>query len=122
MTGAVLIVENEPMVREAMEDILGTAGLTTLAACDGLEGIATFRARQRDIELVILDMRLPGMDGPDILKALRQINPVIKAIVSSAYDDQMIRKGFGQIPYSSILKKPFSADALLSSVRAIMAQ
>ena len=122
MTGAVLIVENEPLVREAMEDILGTEGLNTLGACDGLEGIATYRARQNEIDLVILDMRLPGMDGPAILQALRQINPSIKAIVSSAYDEQMIKQGFGKIPYISILKKPFSADALLSSVRTAIAQ
>jgi CheY-like chemotaxis protein len=122
MTGAVLIVENEPLVREAMEDILGTEGLTTLGACDGLEGIATYQARQDEIELVILDMRLPGMDGPDILKALRQINPGIKAIVSSAYDEHMIKRGFGEIQFNSILEKPFSANALLSSVRTVLNQ
>jgi two-component system cell cycle sensor histidine kinase/response regulator CckA len=122
MTGAVLIVENEPLVREAMEDILGTVGLTILAACDGREGIATYQARQDEIELVILDMRLPGMDGPDILKALRQINPGVKAIVSSAYDEQMIKKSFGEVQFTGILEKPFSADALLSSVRAVLDQ
>ncbi len=122
MKGSVLIVENESLVREAMEDILGAYGLKAIGAGDGPEGIATYQAHQQEIELVILDMRLPGMNGPEILKVLRKINPGIKVIISSAYDEKEIRRGFNGEPITSILKKPFSADSLLSSVQTVMAQ
>jgi two-component system response regulator (stage 0 sporulation protein F) len=77
-------------------------------------------ARQQEIALVILDMRLPGMDGPAILKALRRINPSLKAIISSAYDEQEIKRGFNGEPVSSILRKPFDAEELLSTVRTAL--
>ena len=118
--GTILIVENEPLVREAMEDILDSGGLNAIGTASGVEGIEAFTSRQDEISLVILDMRLPGMDGPAILKALRQINPGLKAIISSAYDEKEIRRGFNGEPVCSILKKPFDADDLLSTVRQVM--
>jgi DNA-binding NtrC family response regulator len=120
MNGAVLIVENEPLVREAMEDILTAGGLNAIGTGSGQEGIAAYMARQQEIALVILDMRLPGMDGPAILKALRRINPSLKAIISSAYDEQEIKRGFNGEPVSSILRKPFDAEELLSTVRTAL--
>lgn len=117
MTGSVLIVENEPLVREAMEDILDSSGFKPIATASGREGIAAYIAQQDSIELVILDMRLPGMDGAEVLRALRVINPQLKAIISSAYDEHIIRQGFNGEPVASILKKPFNADSLLASVR-----
>ena len=115
--GPILIVENEPLVREAMEDILGASGIVTIGTASGPEGIEAYADRKDEISLVILDMRLPGMDGPAILKALRRINPGVKAIVSSAYDEREIRRGFNGETVSSILKKPFDAEDLLSTVR-----
>jgi DNA-binding NtrC family response regulator len=117
MNSSVLIVENEPLVREAMEDILDASGFKPIATGSGLEGIAAYKAKRDEIALVILDMRLPGMDGPEILKALRGINPCVKAIVSSAYDEHEIRQGFNGEPVTRILKKPFNARSLLDSVR-----
>ena len=116
MNGTVLIVENEPLVREAMEDILSADGLKAIATSNGRDCIATYRAWKHEIELVILDMRLPGMDGPSILRILRGINPSVKAIVSSGYDEQAILRGFGNQVVAGILRKPFSADALLATV------
>jgi len=121
MNGVVLIVENEPLVREAMEDILTAGGHNAISTGSGQEGIAVYLDRQQEIGLVILDMRLPGMDGPAILKELRRINPGLKAIVSSAYDEQEIKRGFNGESAISILKKPFDAEELLSSVRTALA-
>lgn len=118
--GPVLIVENEPLVREAMEDILGASGIIAIGTANGPEGIEAYANQKDDISLVILDMRLPGMDGPAILEALRQINPGVKAIVSSAYDEKEILRGFNGEPVSSILKKPFDAEDLLSTVRQVL--
>jgi CheY-like chemotaxis protein len=103
-----------------MEDILDASGLLAIGTGSGPEGIEAYASRQDEISLVILDMRLPGMDGPAILKALRQINPGLKAIVSSAYDEKEIRRGFNGERFCSILKKPFDADDLLSKVNQVL--
>lgn len=119
--GSVLIVENEPFMREAVEDILDTIGLDVISTGDGHEGIAAYLSHQDKIDLVILDMKLPGMDGPEILRMLRTINPYVKVLVASGYDEQEIRQQLKDQQTVSILKKPYSADTLLSTVAKILA-
>jgi len=120
MNGSVLVIENEPLVLEALEDILDLVGLHVVSAEDGEEGIAAYREHLDEIELVILDMRLPGKDGPDILKALRAINPSVKVIVSSGYDEEEVAQRFtGQQPIL-ILKKPYDAETLLAKVNSVL--
>jgi len=120
MNGSVLVIENEPLVLEALEDILDLVGLHVVSAEDGEEGIAAYQEHLDEIELVILDMRLPGKDGPDILKALRAINPSVKVIVSSGYDEEEVAQRFmGQQPIL-ILKKPYDAETLLAKVNSVL--
>lgn len=120
MNGSVLVIENEPLVLEALEDILDLVGLHVVSAEDGEEGIAAYQEHKDEIELVILDMRLPGKDGPHILKALRAINPSVKVIVSSGYDEEEVAQRFmGQQPIL-ILKKPYDAETLLAKVKSVL--
>lgn len=122
MSNSVLVVENEPLVREALKDLLDLVGLRVIGARTGNEGVDTYRALHKEISLVILDMRLPGMNGADTLKALRAIDPSIKAIVSSGYEEDEVAQFFEAEPPTSILKKPYNADALLSKVRDAFAR
>lgn len=121
MNGSVLVIENEPLVLEALEDILDLVGLHVVGAEDGEEGIVAYQEHLDEIELVILDMRLPGKDGPDILKALRTINPSVKVIVSSGYEEEEIAQRFIDQQPIQILKKPYDAETLLAKVNSILA-
>jgi len=120
MNGSVLVIEKEPLVLEALEDILDLIGLHVVSAEDGEEGIAAFREHLDEIELVILDMRLPGRDGPNILKALRAINPSVNVIVSSGYDEEEVAQRFMDQQPVLILKKPYDAGTLLAKVNSIL--
>lgn len=120
MNGSVLVIENEPLVLEALEDILDLVGLHVVSAEDGEEGVAAYQKHLDQIELVILDMRLPGKDGPDILKALRTINPAVKVIVSSGYDEDEIAQRFIDHQPIQILKKPYDAETLLAKVNSVL--
>lgn len=119
-TGAVLVVENEPFMREAVEDILNTIGVEVFSAEDGHEGIATYLSYKDKIDLVILDLRLPGLAGAEILRMLRSINPMVKVVVASGYDEHEIQRQLKGQPTTSILRKPYNADALLSTVQAVL--
>lgn len=119
--GSVLVVENEPFMREAMEDILDTIGLKVIGVGDGQEGIDTYVTNQDKIDLVILDMRLPGMGGAEILRKLRTINPLVKVIIASGYDEQEVRQQIPDYQSVSFLKKPYNADVLLSTVERFLA-
>jgi len=119
--GSVLVVENEPFTREAVEDILDSVGINVISAANGHEGVAAYLSQRDEIGLVILDMNLPGLDGAEILQMLRSINPFVKALVASGYDEQEVRRRLKNQQSVSILRKPFDADTLISTVTRIMA-
>jgi len=118
--GSVLVIENERFMREAVEDILDTIGLNVIGAGDGHEGVAAYLSQQNKIDLVILDMKLPGMDGPEVLRQLRTINPFVKVLIASGYEEQEVRRWLKDQQRVTILKKPYDADTLLSTVKAII--
>lgn len=107
-------------MREAVEDILDSIGIEVFSAQDGHEGIATYLSNKEKIDLVILDMRLPGLTGAEILQMLRSINPLVKVVVASGYDEQEIERQLKGQPTSSILRKPYNADTLLSTVQTVL--
>ena len=119
-TRFVLVVENEPFMREAVEDILDSVGIEVYSAEDGHKGVAAYLSHKDKIDLVILDMRLPGMAGAETLQMLRSINPSVKVIVASGYDEQEVQRQLKGQPITSILRKPYNADTLLSTVQAVL--
>jgi len=116
MKGPILIVEDEHYVREALLDILEAAGIPALSAKNAREGIQLYRSHCQDIELVVLDMRLPEMDGAHMLYSLRHINPTVRAILASGYDMQEIGEQFANDPSVHILQKPFDMRRFLQAV------
>ncbi|MCB8982317.1 MAG: response regulator [Ardenticatenaceae bacterium] len=111
-----MVVENEVFVLEALEDILGSAGLVSIGARSGKDGVTIFQKHHQNIDLVILDLHLPGMNGVEVLKSLREIKPDIKVIISSGYDERDIIRQLGDQPPATILKKPYNAQTLLDRV------
>ena len=116
MPATVMVVENEVFVLEALEDILGSAGLVSIGARSGKDGVTIFQKHHQNIDLVILDLHLPGMNGVEVLKSLREIKPDIKVIISSGYDERDIIRQLGDQPPATILKKPYNAQTLLDRV------
>ena len=120
MTNTVLIVENESFVLDAMEEILATVGFKSICVRDGTRGAATYKERSGEIDVVILDMNLPGMAGPEVYQAMQSVNPDVKVIVSSGYDECDVVARFGEPRPTSILKKPFNAQMLVDQVRSVL--
>lgn len=120
MTNTILIVENEPFVLDAMEEILATGGFKAICVRDGNRGVDTYKAHSGEIDVVILDMNLPGMAGPEVYQVMQRVNPNVKVIVSSGYDEYDVIERFGEPRPTSILKKPFNAQMLLDQVQSIL--
>jgi two-component system cell cycle sensor histidine kinase/response regulator CckA len=116
MSATVLVVDNEVFVLEALEAILDSAGLVSISAKSGKDGVTIFQERHQEIDLVILDIHLPGMDGVEVLQSLRTIKPGVKVIISSGYDESDILRQLGSQPGARILKKPYNARMLLDCV------
>lgn len=117
MYGTVMVVENEVYILEALKDILDSVGIAPICVRSGQDGVTIFQNRHSEIDLVILDLNLPGMGGTEVLAALREIKPEVPVIVSSGYDEQDIRRRLGEQRFVSILRKPYNTQALLQQVQ-----
>ncbi|MGL1889996.1 MAG: response regulator transcription factor [Spirochaetaceae bacterium] len=115
MRGNILIIEDEAEIAELITLYLENDGITTFHAPSGEEGLKLLS--EKEIDLIILDINLPGIDGFEVLQKLRvdHITPVI--IVSARTDDSDLIMGFG-IGADDFVSKPFSPKVLTARVRA----
>ena len=108
-------------MREAVTDILGLEGLDVIAAADGQTGLALYQAQRDAIFLVLLDLSMPGWSGERTLHELRTVNPAVRVILSSGYNEIEATQRFTGKALTGFLQKPYSADKLLSSVKEHLA-
>jgi DNA-binding response OmpR family regulator len=113
----VLVVDDEPKIVEVVGDYLRRAGFAVTTAADGHAAVATARARPPD--LVVLDLGLPGMDGLDVARELRDATPV-PIIMLTARGDETDRVLGLELGADDYLVKPFSPRELLARVRAVL--
>jgi two-component system cell cycle sensor histidine kinase/response regulator CckA len=117
--GTVLLVEDEETLRLAVSKALRKRGFPVLAAGDGRSAVNLFQDRSKDIDVVVMDLTLPGMSGPDALKEIRRIRPDVKVILTSAYDRESgatTLDGHGTAPF---LRKPYRFGELVRALREV---
>lgn len=116
----VLVVDDEAAIRTAVQDILEFAGIHALLASNGQEGVDRFLQHRDQIRAVLLDLRMPIMDGREAYRRIREIDPDIHIILSSGYDENIDTLRISQDPSVSFLRKPYAMDALLAQVQAAL--
>jgi CheY-like chemotaxis protein len=84
-SGCILIVDDESIIRNTLEPFLIEIGYTVLLAKDGLEGTDIYREKHTAVDLIILDMIMPRMNGETAFTEMRKIDPAIKIILSSGF-------------------------------------
>lgn len=115
--GRVLVVDDEAGVRRMVRAVLSRAGFDVVEAADGAEALAVLNGRQL-FDLVVLDVRMPGMDGFEVLEHLRGIAPTLPVVVSSGYSAEDLSPAHVSDPATTILPKPYAASELLEHVRS----
>jgi PAS domain S-box-containing protein len=111
----VLLVDDEPMIRTLGETLLTSNGYRVLLAGDGEQGVELFRTRHADIDLVILDLTMPRMNGRDALKQLLAIDPSVRVLLSSGYSAE---QGGSETPgVVGFLHKPYRPRDMARVVR-----
>jgi PAS domain S-box-containing protein len=117
--GLILVVDDEPGVRQLTRDILETGGYRVVVAEDGRRGLEVFRQRGEEVDAVLLDMTMPVMGGVETFQALRGIRPDVRVIVSSGFtESEAIDRFGGQVP-AAFLQKPYTAGDLLRAVAGV---
>ncbi len=116
----ILVVDDEPSVRKLASAILIRSGYRTVTAAEGREGTKVFEEHRRDIKLVVSDLMMPQLDGPGMLRGLRQIEPGLKSVIITGLGEENRIAEAKAAGADLILHKPFSADQLLALVKQLL--
>jgi two-component system cell cycle sensor histidine kinase/response regulator CckA len=114
--GRILLVDDEEAVREMIGEMLEQEGFEVLRAEDGAQGVAIFDANRGRIDVVLLDLSMPGLSGEETFRRLRRIDPGVRVILSSGYDGNEARERFGASAPFAFLQKPYRPDQLLAEI------
>lgn len=116
----ILVAEDNDEVRRLAQEVLSTAGYRVLLALDGDEAVLKFREHAEEIDLILLDVVMPRMNGKEVYDTIMAIKPGVRALFMSGYTADIInQKGIleERIHYIS---KPLSPDTLLRKVREVL--
>ena len=117
-TATILVVDDEDYLRRALCDILGSEGYNLVAAEDGETAINLFKSGHFD--LVLMDIMMPGIDGFETIKILRNIDPEIKIIILCGTTQAFTKRGFKEAEVQGIIFKPFELEKLLNKIGVVL--
>ena len=120
-SGTVLLVEDEEMVREVARRALESDGYRVWTAEDGKAALARVEGRLDEIDLVVTDVVMNGMGGPELARHLRASRPALPVLFMSGYVEKRGKEAQEVGLESSFLSKPFTVRALLDRVGALLA-
>ena len=119
-TETVLVVEDEPALLMLASSILKHQGYTVLQALDGNKAFAAAREHAGPIHLVLADVVLPGLKGPEVAERLKRLRPGLKVAFMSGYTDEALGRHHGFPTGAPFLQKPFTPDRLIKYVRRVL--
>jgi DNA-binding NtrC family response regulator len=112
----ILIIDDEVHVREVIQDSLAFAEIEAISAESGAAGLALFEERQTDIEAIILDLTMPGLDGRATLSRIRTLAPAVPVILTSGLGEADLASVSEQDRTIIQLAKPFTLELLLAAI------
>jgi CheY-like chemotaxis protein len=120
-TGTILLIDDEKMMLAVGGEMLEELGYRVLSAMSGREAIEVFQKDQDQIDLVIMDMIMPGMGGGETFDRLREIKPDVKVLLSSGYSingqaTKILKRGC-----DGFIQKPFNMNQLAEKIQKIRA-
>jgi two-component system cell cycle sensor histidine kinase/response regulator CckA len=118
--GTILLVEDEDAVRDFAVRALTMRGYRVLSASGGEEALDLVHSHEGEIDLLISDVVMPSMDGPALVKAVREIKPNLRIIFISGYAEEAFRNSPDRPEDFHFLPKPFSLKQLTTKVKDVL--
>jgi two-component system, cell cycle sensor histidine kinase and response regulator CckA len=115
--GTILVVDDEPGVRDVARRVLESAGFNVLLAADGRQGLELFEQNPAAIRCVVLDLTMPRLGGEDTFREMKVRFPEVRVVLMSGYTEQEVTAHFAGKGLAGFMQKPFRAEDLLSKVR-----
>ena len=122
--GKVLVMDDEQIIRDLSEEILRSLGYEVELAKNGAEALAKYQQAldaKRPFDVVIMDLTIPGgMGGKETIQKLRNIDPLVKGIVSSGYSNDPIMADYAAYGFKGVITKPYSVESFSRSLSDVM--
>jgi PAS domain S-box-containing protein len=112
-SGTVLIVEDEGILRLAVSRVLQKKGFCVIEAIDGSSALELVRAHKDEIDVMLLDITLPGVSSKDVFEEARHMRPDLKVILTSAYSRETVNATFAGLAIEGFIRKPFQMVDLI---------
>jgi DNA-binding NtrC family response regulator len=120
--GTVLLVDDEPMVRNSGKRLLDRLGYQVILARDGEEALDVYKKQGDSIWLVVLDLIMPTMDGEETFLKLREIDPDVQVLLSSGYSKEEKADALLNMGAAGFLQKPFDLKTLVQELDKLYPQ
>jgi len=118
--GKILIVDDEETVRTVGKMMLETLGFSAITASNGEEALKIIECKNAEIELIILDMTMPHMDGEETFREIRKVMPEVRVIMTSGYTEQDIFPRFAGKKLAGFIQKPFTLNQLAEIIDKVI--
>jgi len=118
--GLVLVADDDDLVRGAIGRILTREGAEVVMAADGAEALRRYAERASELRLIVLDIDMPRVNGPEVLRVLRSFECDLPVIIVSGHIDPMRAQEVRSLGISEVVPKPFDSPTLLAAVRRHM--
>ena len=119
-SGTILVVDDERAVRDVTQRMLEALGFTVVLAASGAEAVEFFRVERQRVAIVLLDLTMPQLDGSATFTELRRIEPTVRVLLMSGFNEQDAVTRFSGKGLAGFLQKPFKPQALRDKLRALL--
>lgn len=111
----VMVVDDQAGIRLLLHEILKGEGYTALLAANGSQALKMIQ--EQDVALVLLDMKIPGMKGTEILKKMKELKAGIKVMIMTAYSNEQIVQDAMKSGAIACFSKPFDISELVAAIK-----
>ncbi len=116
----ILVVDDEDMLRDVLKEVLEMVGFSALFANSGMEGIRLFKEHQEHIQLVLMDILMPEMDGLETYDEIKLLDPNMKFIFMSGFPDKDALAMRELTEEHVFVRKPFSVKQIITQIRQVL--
>jgi DNA-binding NtrC family response regulator len=117
---SILVVDDEPEVRKLVGAMLSGYGYRVITADNGENAIKAFKKAQPPVDLLLTDVVAPGMAGPVVADKLAELNPELRVLFMSGYDNTQVVQRYVVEKGFALLRKPFTMEQLEAKVREVL--
>lgn len=116
----IVLVEDEELIRRLLSRVLETAGYEVVVAADGLAALHQFEAHAGDVALLLTDLVMPGMNGLELSRAARDLQPDLPVLCMSGYSEETLRERGSEEDEVAFIEKPFAPGELTDLVEELL--